>query len=94
MHELLMAKVAGVSALKTLALPVAGGGLTIGAILAESTGMINDGTGIAIGFVGGILVALTGATWWVRGFLDDIRTEQKLMKQELNHLKETKNNHS
>jgi len=65
---------AGVTAMKGLVVPaVIGGGVTTGAILAESGGVINESTGIAIGFVGGMIVAAATGAWFIRGVADDMK---------------------
>ena len=76
--------------MKVLLAPVAaGGGLTIAAILAEAASNINESTGIAIGFVGGIAVAVGSGAWVFRGMLDGMRAEVK--RVEVEHANEIKN---
>jgi len=84
MHNLIMAKLAVAAAsVKTLFAPtVIGGSLTLGAILGTAEGIIGEGTGIAIGFVGGMIVMAATGAWFIRGFIDDMKGEIKLLKHD------------
>lgn len=54
---------------------VSGGLLTIGAILGQAGGTISESTGIALGFVGGIVTTAALLSWFFRGYLDKIEAD-------------------
>ena len=60
---------------KTAITTFAGGLMTVGAIVGEANGTIGEGTGIAIGFVGGIVVAAATLSWFIRGVLDGLKNK-------------------
>ena len=72
---------------KTFAATATGGLMAVGAILGEANGTISESTGIAIGFVGGIVVAAASASWFIRGLLDELRNEIKNLKDDNKRLK-------
>jgi hypothetical protein len=64
-------------------IPIAvGGGMTIAAILGQAGGQINESTGIAIGFVGGVVVTVASLAWFFRGYLDGLKAEVKRVETE------------
>ena len=61
----------------------AGGGfLTIGAIFGEANGTISESTGIAVGFVGGIVTSAALLSWFFRGYLDGLKSDVDRVRME------------
>ena len=58
-------------ALKTGGLFFASGAVAIGTMLAD--GNITESTGVAIGFVAGIVCAVAAGSWFMRGVVDDAK---------------------
>ena len=66
-------------AAKSGGLLLGSGFLAIGAMLAD--GNITESTGVAIGFVAGILCAVAAGSWFMRGIVDDAKDAQKRLEK-------------
>jgi hypothetical protein len=76
------------AAFKGVFVPVVGAGtLTMGAILGTVDGVIQPETGIALGFVGGLIVATASAAWFFRGLFDTLKNDNKNLAREVERLK-------
>ena len=81
-----LASMKSVAGFKAIAVPmVAGGCMTVGAILGAADGTIDESTGIAIGFVGGIIVATATGAWFFRGLIDGMKADVKAVRNDHEH---------
>ena len=66
-------------------------GATAPLLAIASDGNIGEGTGVAIGFVGGLLVAVAGGSWYFRGMVDEQKDLKKRVEKVENIIHTGKN---